>query len=199
MKRTMSMFVAWLVVFFAYSGMAQAAPSLINYQGRLFEDGEAVSGVKDMTFTIYDEDGEVYSQVDENVQTIESVPVSLAHQHLVPGTEVVTSLSGSTLYANGVDYMINYVAGQITWIPPGSPEVLVDYDWRNLGVSSWTETQAGVTVDLGLYSVSLRGVTPLPAPGLTALTAVRSRFLAPRSLSFRSAGLRGPFWRGTRW
>ena len=53
--------------------------------------------------------------------------VQLAHTNIVNASETVTDLSGSTTYTRGVDYEMNYTAGQIKVLSTGSMSNWTDY------------------------------------------------------------------------
>lgn len=151
-----------IVLFASAAVLAQSAPTLMSYQGRLLDSsGIPVSGsTVEMGFAIYDSDFQVSSVSGESIYLWEDFPSSLDYRNVVEGSEVVTSTAGSTVetYTRDVDYTMDYPAGMISRIPtgsiPNSAWVDVDYDYQDGGFLWWGETQS-VEVSNGIYSVML--------------------------------------------
>ncbi len=168
MKRYLKAFVGFAAAaLISLSASAQTPPSEITYQGRLFDStGYPVSGTVLMEFKITDYQSEMPSVTDEPHTLAGVTAVSLGHANVLATSDVVTSLSGATVYVRAVDYTINYLSGSIARVGgggiPDPSDVLVDYWYSQMVTTLWSETQA-VEVTDGLYSVRLGASNPLDA------------------------------------
>jgi hypothetical protein len=157
------------LILFSNLASGQSVPGLINYQGRLLDSaGLPVNNMSlPMNFSIWDKAQDALDSVTNEPMAMTGIsPLTLAHQKLMSGSEVVTAVGGSPAYSTPHDYLINYVNGTISrveggWILPDQ-QVEIDYQWTNRGSSPWSEAQV-VEVNNGIYNVRLGGTNPIPA------------------------------------
>ena len=185
-------FSVWVVVglFFAGGAFAADVPELINYQGRLTDSsGKALDGSGiPMEFSLWDGGMTLEQVTDEKLRMDGTGPLPLVHQDLTPGSEVVTSIGGSTLYETPRDYLMDYPNGTISRVNegliPDQGKVEVDYEWMHIGELLWSESQQ-VDVSGGLYQTTLGLLSPLPPSVLKGSTvylelSVDGETLSPR-------------------
>ncbi len=171
MRAKVFAFVVFALAFVVASpGRGQPVPDLINYQGRLMDSsGAPVSGPVEMQFRITDTQYDQESIVDEPHLLHGLSPEPLLHDDLASGSEMVTDLSGNTVYTEGIDYHIDYLLGAIQRASGGAipdpGDVLVDYTYNTDVTVLWSDTVYSVQVENGLYSVVL-------GQGNTALVSV---------------------------
>jgi len=159
----------------AFTAISQTIPHTINYQGRLTDAlGNPINTSTQFRFLIKDQQYDQVSITDESHTLPGTTWVSLANAHLVVSSEVVTNTGGSTIYQSGVDYFINYTAGQISRIAGGGISdgqvVLVDYTYNTLPNTLWSDTITAM-VSNGIYNVSLGAAKPIATSVFNARTA----------------------------
>jgi len=168
----------------------QGVPRTINYQGVLSDSGGTpIDATVAMEFKITDFALEQQPVVDEgHILVGEGIPIPLAHNDLVPASETVTNLPGTTTYTLGVDYNLDYVDGTIerttsSSIPdPGA--IFIDYTYNTGLQVLWSETRS-VTVNQGVFDVALGAVSPIDAsvfssPNRYLEVRVEGEMLGPR-------------------
>ena len=155
-----------LILALCLAGAAAGAdvPSLVNYQGRLWnQSGGPVDGSVSMSFSLYEGPGAEGEVRDEAVVLAGVEGHSLARDHLVVESIVVLNAGGDDTYVYDADYWIDEENGEIGRFEAGSIQdgetVLVSY--RYLVDELWNESYPEVVVRDGLYSVVLGSVNPL--------------------------------------
>ena len=128
--------------------IAQALPQLIATS--VFDFGTIDASPTNVYYEEYAaETGLIPTITDESIDSDESAWVALAHQHLTPGTVVVTSDPAGTTYEEGVDYVIDYLNGLLYTLPaPGgtigdATALLVDYTYTALREGEMAEIERG--------------------------------------------------------